>query len=69
MAAQDSRRVLAASVGDRADAEELAEIFRRVTGLLSGLFERERFGGLGSVQCVQVGEYRVNELGAVNVRA
>jgi hypothetical protein len=42
---------------------------RRVAGLAGCILERERFGGLGACQVVEVVEERVDELGAVYVRA
>lgn len=41
----------------------------RVAGLAGRLFERERFGGRGAGQGVEVIEERVNELRAIDVRA
>ncbi len=69
MAAEDSRSVLAASVGDGAGSEKLAQMVWRVAGLAGCLFEGERFGGLSAGQGVEVVEERVDELGAVDMRA
>ena len=41
----------------------------RVAGLAGSLFEGERLGGLGAGQGVEIVEERVDELGAVHVRA
>jgi hypothetical protein len=41
----------------------------RVAGLAGSLFEGERFGRFGAGQGVEIDEQRVDELGAVDVRA
>lgn len=42
---------------------------RRVAGLAGSLFEGEQFGGLRAGQGVEIVEERIDELGAVDVRA